>query len=90
MLVWLKLHQNEFLKVNLTHSDNEIEVELLLHVHIRLNRTQTGLRNLHILMVPAAVFDLELEQHKFVEERQQDYKTHLITRGSMLWIFNKC
>ncbi len=43
MLVWLKVHSIEFLKVKLTHPNNAI-VSRITSSYIHLNQTRTGLK----------------------------------------------
>ncbi len=59
-------------------------VELLLHVY-----ASTGLSSLHMIDGPRDVFDLELEQHKFVEESREEDKNPVSSRGSVHLIFSK-
>ncbi len=68
MLVWVKLYKIKFLKVELTHPDNATGSQIT-PACLHLNRTQYDLNSLCMINSPRGVFDLELEQHKFVENR---------------------
>ncbi len=83
MLQWFSL----FL-VGLAHLHNEVGDHFTLAC-IRLNRPLTGLSILCIIDSLHDVFDLQVEQHKFVGESQEDKKTTINTRGSVRLIYTK-
>ncbi len=65
----------EFLKVELSHPDHVIGSQITpacKHLHW----TPTGPSNLYMIDSPCSVFDLEPEQHLFVEESQYETKAH--------------
>ncbi len=72
-LVRLKLYQIEFLKVEQTHPANVIESQIT-PACLRLNQTWTGLNNLYMIKNLHSVFDMEPEQHKFVEKSLEENK----------------
>ncbi len=79
MLVWLKSYQTKFFKVELTHLDNVVE-SWIIPACLRLNQIKTGLSNLRMIDSPRDVFDLEFEQHKFVEESHKENKNPVSTK----------
>ncbi len=88
MLSWLKLYYIEFLKVKLTHPDNATGGRIT-PACLRLNWTQTDLSNLHMINSSRSVFNLELQQQKFVEESWEENKNPPITRRSVDQICTK-
>ncbi len=81
ILVWLKYSKIEFLKIELTYPDNVITSQIPLHV-CGPSWTQTGLSILRMIDSPRGVFDLELKQHKFAEESQEENKNPVNTRDT--------
>ncbi len=49
------------------------------HLCLRLNWTRTGLNNLYMIDSPCGIFDTELDQHKFLEESQDEMAWILLT-----------
>ncbi len=70
MSVQLKSNLIKFLKVELTHPDDATGSRITPQC-ICLNCIQTVLSVLHMIESPCAVCNLELGQHKFVEESRE-------------------
>ncbi len=65
-----------------------LRIDLLLHVHTSYG-PEVAKAFCTLLIVPAAVFDPGIEQHKFVEESREENKNTISTRDSMHLTFFK-
>ncbi len=73
MLARLKSYQIKFLKVKLTNTDNATGSRTT-PACVRLNQTQTGLRNLHMIDKPRGICDPEFKRKEPV--RNQESRKH--------------